>query len=113
MIEKTVRDFLSRKLAVPVWMEVPSDSPASFVVLEKTGSGRSNRISTATFAAQSYAQSMLEAAALNEQVKAAMDDLADLDAICRSQLNSDYNFTDTASKRYRYQAVYDVTHYDT
>lgn len=111
MIEKIVRDFLSQKLTVPVRMEVPSDPPESFVVLEKTGSGRSNRISTATIAAQSYAKSMLDAAELNEQVKAAMDDLIDLDEVCRSQLNSDYNFTDTASKRYRYQAVYDITHY--
>ncbi len=42
----------------------------------------------------------------NETVKLAMDSLDELAEVCRVQLNSDYNFTDTASKRYRYQAVF-------
>ena len=63
-------------------------------------------------AVQSYAGSLLEAAQLNDQVKQAMDSLPELAGIGAARLNSDYNFTDTASKRYRYQAVYDVTHYE-
>ena len=54
---------------------------------------------------------MVDAASLNEEVKQAMDDLISLNEICRSQLNSDYNFTDRNKRIYRYQAVYDVTHY--
>ena len=45
-----------------------------------------------------------------ETLKAAMDSAADLDAVSASRLNSDYNFTDTAMKRYRYQAVFDFTY---
>ena len=30
-------------------------------------------------------------------------------ASCR--LNSDYNFTDTTKKQYRYQAVFDIVYY--
>ena len=63
-------------------------------------------------AVQSYAGNLLEAAQLNDQVKQAMDSLPELADIGAARLNSDYNFTDTASKRYRYQAVYDVTHYE-
>lgn len=111
MIEKIILDYLSDRLSVPVRMEVPANPPKRFVVLEKTGSSRENHIQSAMFTAQSYAETLLEAAKLNEAVKAVMDDLAELDQICRSELNSDYNFTDTASKRYRYQAVYDVTYY--
>ncbi len=111
MIEKTILDYLSENLSVPVSLEVPADPPDSFVVLEKTGSGRENHISTAMIAAQSYAPTLYQAAQLNEEVKAAMDCLIELDEICRSELNSDYNFADTESKRYRYQAVYDITHY--
>ena len=48
---------------------------------------------------------------INEEVKAAMDEIIVLPEISRSKLNSDYNFTDTEKKRYRYQAVYDITHY--
>ena len=41
-----------------------------------------------------------------------MDRLAGHPKISRVQLNSDYNFTDTAQKRHRYQAVYDITFYE-
>lgn len=111
MIEQIILDYLSARLGVPVYMEVPPTPPPSFVVLEKTGGGRTDCISRATLAVQSYAPTLLEAARLNEAVKAAMDDAIDLDEVSRSALNSDYNFTDTASKRYRYQAVYDVVYY--
>ena len=59
---------------------------------------------------QSYAPSLFEAAELNERVKAAMDDLILLPDIFSAKLDSDYNFTDTATKQYRYQAVYNITY---
>ena len=96
---------------MPVLPEEPRDSLESYVLFEKMGRGRSNHICAATITLKSYAPSLFKASLLNEQVKAAMDDLICLDEICRSELNSDYNFTDTASKRYRYQAVYDIKHY--
>lgn len=111
MIERNIRAYLSSKLAAPVFMEVPEKAPDSFVVLEKTGSAQNNRINAATIVAQSYAETLLQAAELNETVKLAMNSLDELAEVCRVQLNSDYNFTDTASKRYCYQAVFDVTHY--
>ncbi|MBR0341024.1 MAG: hypothetical protein IJH64_01990 [Oscillospiraceae bacterium] len=92
-------------------MEVPEDPETTFVVVQKTGSSKTNYIYSATFAIQSYAGSLLDAAELNEQVKAAMDDIIVLDEISRSELNSDYPFTDESEKRYRYQAVYDLFHY--
>ena len=113
MIEKIVRDFLNGRLDYPVYMEVPKGVtlPAEFVVVEKTGSGMVNHLKSATFAIQSYAASMYRAASVNEEVKEAMDSLITLDAVSRSALNSDYNFTDTQKKQYRYQAVYDINHY--
>lgn len=111
MIEITVRDYLAGKLNVPVRMEFPSDPPERFVVLRKADSGRENRLDSAMFVADSYAETLLEAARLNVQVKAAMDTLTDLDAVASSELGGDYPFTDTKNKRYRYQAVYNITHY--
>lgn len=113
MIEKTILDYLNSALTQPVWMEVPKGEPlpAEYVLLEKTGSSRKDHINYATFAIQSYANSMYAAAVLNEAVKEAMDAIITLDAIGKSALNSDYNFTDTETKKYRYQAVYDITHY--
>lgn len=110
MIEEKLLNYLAGQLEVPVRMEVPEDAPDEFVVIEKTGSGMENYIYTATFAVQSYAPTMCEAAALNEMVKDAMSGLTTLPCVSRSALNSDYNFTDTTKKRYRYQAVYDIVH---
>ena len=113
MIEKTVLDFLSEELTVPVWMEIPEDEdlPDEYVLLEKTGSRSGDHIRSATFAVQSYAQSMENAAKLNEKAKKVMDRLIELGEITRSELNSDYNFTDREKRQYRYQAVYVITHY--
>ena len=58
----------------------------------------------------SYAESLYYAAALNEDVKQAMDDIIALDTVSSAELNSDYNFTDTETKKYRYQAVYDLVY---
>lgn len=111
MIEITVKNHFDSVLSVPVYMEKPETAPVEYVLMEKTGSGRSNRLSSSTFAFQSYAASMYEAALLNELVKAAADNLVTLDKIASVRLNSDYNFTDTTTKQYRYQAVYDIKHY--
>ena len=110
MIELTVLNYLSDALSVPVKMEVPIDPPEKLVVLEKTGSNRVDRLNTATIAAQSYAGSLAEAAALNEDVKAAIDNMIELDTISACRLNSDYNFTDTTTKKYRYQCVYVISY---
>ncbi len=111
MIETIVLDYLSEALNAPAFMEVPENPPGEFVVVEKTGGPEEDHIKFATLAIQSYAASLYEAALLNESVKSAMDNLAALDVICRVSLNSDYNFTDTASKQYRYQAVFDLIYY--
>ena len=106
MIELTVLNYLNNALSVPVRMEVPENPPTRLVVLEKTGSSRENRLNTATIAAQSYAGTLAEAAALNEEVKAAFDNMIELGTISACRLNSDYNFTE----KYRYQCVYVITY---
>lgn len=111
MIETVVLDYLNRALASPCYMEMPEDPSGSFVIIEKTGSSVTNRITKANFAIQSYADSLYDAAALNEQVKEAMESMVELDTISKVELNSDYNYTDMALKAYRYQAVFVLTYY--
>ena len=111
MIEKIILDYLNQNLSVPVYMERPVNPPGKYVIIEKTGSAKRNQIYDATLAIQSYAPSLLEAAELNEAVKTATENSVELDQICRVDLNSDYNYTNTAMKQYRYQAVFDFTHY--
>lgn len=115
MIEITVYDFLKDNLLAPVYTEIPKNPPSKMVTIEKTGSSETNHIKTSTFAIQSYGKSLYEAAKLNEVVKEVMmdglDGLAGLDEIVSVSLNSDYNFTDTTTKKYRYQAVFNIVHY--
>lgn len=111
MIEATVRTYLDSALDVGAYMQRPESEPSSYVLIEKTGSTKQNRIESSTIAVQSYAGSLYEAASLNEAVKSAMDGIVTLNSVSAVRLNSDYNFTDTTAKRYRYQAVFVITHY--
>ena len=111
MIEETVIEYLSSCLDVPVYAEKPDNPPESYVMIIKTGGGEKNHICRAMLAVQSYAGNMLDAARLNERVKAAMKNSIKLAVISKCGLNSDYNYTDTAQKAYRYQAVFDLVHY--
>lgn len=116
MIEDKVLDFLSAKMSVPVYMEIPKNPPVRMIVLEKTGGGLDSKvINTSVIAAQSYGKSLYDAAQLNNELKAAVfdgiDGLISLDDVLRVELNSDYNFTDTTTKKYRYQMIFVVTHY--
>ena len=111
MIEKTVLDYLQHKLGViPVRLEKEEGLPEKFVIIEKTGSSEENQIRTATFAIQSYAGSMYDAAALNDQIIGFMEDLPAEREVFACELNSDYNFTDTTFRKYRYQAVFDIVY---
>lgn len=112
IIEKVVREGLATALTnVNVYMEVPEACPASFVLIEKTGGGESNRILSSTLAIKSVASTLYGAASLNESVKDAMRGLESNQYISSIKLNSDYNFTDQNTKRYQYQAVFDIIHY--
>lgn len=111
MIEKIVLEYMKSKLNTPVYLEKPAKPPKELVLVEKTGSSRTNRIDGATIAVQSYGETLVKTIELNEQVKAAMDDIIELDDIGGCDFSSDYNFTDTTTKQHRYQAVFFITYY--
>lgn len=111
MIEIIVKDFMESALPVPVFMEYPKDPHKRFVVLRKAGSSRGDLVDTAMFIADSYAESMFESAKLNELVVSAFDNLTELDAVSSSKRGGDYSAPDTQNKRYRYQAICNVTYY--
>lgn len=113
MIEVIVREYLLSALEdVHVLMEEPEEIEETYVTIEKTGSSMRNRIKRATLAIQSYGGSKYAAAALNERVKTAMDGIVALDAVGGCHLVSDYDFTDSERKKYRYQAVFEIVHYE-
>lgn len=96
---------------IPVYVDVPSEPPESYIVIERTGGGEEEHIRSAMIAIQSYGMSRLQAATLHENVLSAMHGLITLDNVSACNVNSEYDFTDTETKRYRYQAVFDVIYY--
>lgn len=114
MIEKVIYDYLSscQELQnIPVYLEIPADPPTTFIVIEKTSGGRVNQIDSSTIAVQSYSDTLFNTATLSNTIKELMLLSITLDDVASCTLNSEYNFTDTQMKRYRYQAVFDLTHY--
>lgn len=111
MIEIIIKKFLENHLSVPSFLERPETAPGRYVLFEKTGSDKSNHLPSATIAFQSYAESLYEAAILNEEVKEVVESMIELNEIRGINLNSDYPFTDTTKKEYRYQVLFDIKHY--
>ena len=109
MIEEIVFNYLKNKLNVPVTFE--NINEVEYVLIGKIGSSRFDFTNTATFFIQSYSSSKYKASLLNEKVKDAMYDLIELDEITSLHLNSDYDYTDTTTKKYRYQAVFDIGYF--
>ena len=110
MIEKTVLDYLKSELNVSVFMERPAKAKYPYALLELTGGDKVNQIRTATIAVQSYAETLFDAASLNDEVLNAMDGIINIVDISKCTLNSYYNYTNTTTKEYRYQAVFDLVY---
>lgn len=112
MIELIVKSYLEDVLpGIPIFMTEPEEPPVCYIKIEKTGSGVRNWIRTATVAIQSYGSSMQEAATLSDRVVTAMLQSPSRDEISRCELNSEYNFTDPKTRRFRYQAVFNLTYF--
>lgn len=111
IIEQIILNYLSKKMSTPAYIERDEKMPERYILIDKAGSGRENYINKATIAVQSYEKTRYKAALLNEEVKETMEAIVELDEIASCRLNSDYDYTDTTKKEYRYQAVFDITHY--
>lgn len=111
MFELEIKQFLEDELGLKVLFEMPQENTKQFILLEKLGSSKKDYLKSSTYAFKSYAETMFKAAELNEKCKSAVEKMIELNSVTGIHLNSDYPFTDVATKRYRYQAVYDINHY--
>ena len=109
-IEEIICKYLTDELEIVALPEKPSRPFHNKVFVERTG-GTGQFIKETTLAVQSYGDSLYQAAILNDMVIEKMHDAVELTEITDVVLNSNYNFTDTETKEYRYQAVFDITHY--
>lgn len=108
LIETMIRNYLASNLDVECYLEKEENMPQSYVLIERTGGGITNRIKRATVVVQSYANSMVQSAKLNEMVVELMTSMPETQNIGSCTLNADYNYTDQNTKKYRYQAVFDI-----
>lgn len=109
-IEQILIDYLNDGLGVPVYAERPKSKacPSSYVLIERTGYSVENYIKNAMVAIQAYGQTMEEAMLLNESIIDLMGNIENDARVFCARLNSSYNYTDTTTKEYRYQSVYDI-----
>lgn len=111
MIIATIIDYLNTVLTVEVSGVKPSPDTGSYCLVKKTGGGGRDRINESLIVVKSYGDTLAEAAALNEQVKTAMDAAIVLDEITKIEPNTDYDATEPGSMRYCYNAVFNIYHY--
>ena len=112
MIELIVKEHLESRLDAPVFFEFPADAPDYFLILKKEGNPRENMLDSAMLIVDSYGPNLMAAAMVNESAKKTLDDLALLPNISASRRGGDYPAFDTKNKRYRYQAVQNITYYE-
>lgn len=117
MIEETLYKYL-KQASVP-WsaMRTPTTesnkeiSKTKYGLFEKTSSRKSEHVVYSTFAFQSYAPTLAEAAQVSAELRELMEQLPfHSDEVTKTQLNNEYNFT--ADKQPRYQAVFSIVHYE-
>lgn len=115
-IEEIIMNYLIERdiewIRNNVFMEKPEKKVEEYILIEKTGSKWTDRINQAMIAIKSIStRRMVTAARINNFVKREMLEMADrIDDIYSCDLVSDYNFTNTEAKEYRYQAVF-ILHY--
>lgn len=111
MIETIIKNYLDMVQTLPVLFE-KQPGMEEFYIIEKTGGSEENHIRTAMLAIQSYAGSKARAAQINEYLIRLMLDAVMINEVSSVELNSNYDFTDTTTKQYRYQAVFDIVYFD-
>lgn len=112
MIEFIVKEHLERHLDAPVFFEYPRNPADRFVVLKIDNNPRENLLDSALLVVDSYGPSQIAAAMLNSLVKPILDNLASLPQVSASKRGGDYPAFDSVNKKYRYQAVQNITYYE-
>ncbi len=115
MVENLIIEYLNNHedIAFHVYGDTPRsprDGDFCYYLVQKTGSTNRNHIHTAQVAIQSYGTSKAQASTMNENMVGVMFGIVANPSVSACRLNSDYDFTDTAKRRYRYQAVFDITY---
>lgn len=110
MIEELLIEYLESSTGFNVYAEIPEQEEDRYIVIERVGRKVVNQLTTDSIAIQSYAPSMAGACALDAMVQKEMFAMTNSN-VSGVHLSSSYNFTDTARKKYRFQSVFEISHY--
>ena len=110
-IEAAVIQYLSEKFpAIPVYGEVPENRPKTMLIVDRTGGSVTNLVKTTSIVVDSYGESKAAASVLNDAVIDTMFQAVSEEGFSNVSLNSTYSDADTASKEYRYGALFEIVH---
>lgn len=111
MIEEVLIRLLNTA-GFKTFTEVEDNMPEAYVIIERTGNSRNNKISKPIVAFRCCSESMYKAAELCESLeKFILEELPGQENIAGVTLNTDYNYTDTETKTYRYCALFVFTYH--
>lgn len=113
MIEQRIKEYLEKKLNIPVRLMYPEKRPKTFVVIQRmTGGDETNFLASAPFSIASIAPSLFEAMKLDHQIFTAMRSIADGENITGIHYDGGGNWTDPTSGQYRYRSHYTIRYYE-
>lgn len=108
LIEKTIRDYLLEKIKnVPIEVQEPTGE-SKYIVFEVIDRGKEDHINAVTVEFYSYGKSKLEAAALDEELRTAMENIVELDSIFSSKLGGGRDDYNEELKKYRYRSYFNI-----
>lgn len=111
MIEKIIIDYLKSYtlLNVPVFMEIPTNPPISFITIQKLDAGKMDKIRAATLNIEAYSDTKFHSAELSEKVITAMEELGESSSLVFScKLGGERDNTNTANKKYCYETTWNI-----
>lgn len=112
MIENIIIKKLDKAISgIRAYGETPEKKNEEYMLIEKTDSGLEDQIWQSVIEVQSISKkSKFRASWMNDQVIKVLLNIQD-SRIASCTLTTSYSSTKTATKEYRYKAVFEITHY--
>lgn len=110
IIEAKIIAYLSDRLGMDVYPEIPKNPPERFAAVQIVDRSRENMIDAVTAEIYSYGKSKLDTIELDSLVREAMLDISAEPDIMACHFGGGNDSPDTALKRYRYRSYFNITY---
>lgn len=96
-------------LGYAAYADAPNPMPASFVTVERTGGGVTDKVDRPMLAVQAWADGRKAAADLADGLRADLESMAGTEGLGAVSVQSIYNWPDPQSRKARYQLTVAAT----